>query len=187
MASDMEVCIKQRGWIEPLFAEIVVPIDIHWCLLIVSGYQIMDVSTVRQLVVHFSSDDSNVKGRPWSRWPCTAVTPQNEECVDQFIYAINSFVTRELCWVLNIRLSALEILVTTLEYCKVCARWVPWMLTLEQEEYCMQVGQELLNRHESQSDSFLNCIIIGDETWHHHYKPESRQQSTEWQQVNSPW
>ena len=29
--------------------------------------------------LHFSSDNSDVKVKPCSRWPCTAVTSQNEE------------------------------------------------------------------------------------------------------------
>jgi hypothetical protein len=47
--------------------------DIHQCLLNVSGDQTVDVSTVRWWVVYFSSGDSNLRDRPCSRWPCTAV------------------------------------------------------------------------------------------------------------------
>jgi len=39
----------------------------------------MDVNTVRQWVVHFSS---GMKDKPPSGLSCTAVTPQNEVCVD---------------------------------------------------------------------------------------------------------
>jgi len=39
---------------------------------------------------------------------------------------------------------------------------------------------------EAEGSSFLYCIITGDETWCHHYKPESKRQSMEWQHVNSP-
>ena len=46
---------------------------------------------------------------------------------------------RELCTELNVDLSALEMMVAMLEYCKDCARRVPWMLTQEQKEHCMPV------------------------------------------------
>jgi len=46
----------------------------------------VDVSTVRQWVVHFSSGDSDVKDKPHSGQPCRAVAPQNEECVNQLIH-----------------------------------------------------------------------------------------------------
>jgi len=50
----------------------------------------------------------------------------------------------------------------------------------------MQVCQDLLNQYEAEGDSFLDRIITSDEMWCHHYKPESKRQSTEWRHVNSP-
>jgi len=52
MVSDMELCMKQR-YITFLHVEKIVPIDIHQCLVNVNGDQIVDLSTVRQWVVHF--------------------------------------------------------------------------------------------------------------------------------------
>jgi len=68
MAADMEVCVKQRGGNEFLRAEEIKLIDIHWHLLNVYGNQGVDVSTVRQWMVFFSSDDSNMQDKPCSRW-----------------------------------------------------------------------------------------------------------------------
>ena len=45
------------------------PIDIHWHVLNVYRDQTVDVSTVRQWMVCFSSGDSSVKDKPRSRWP----------------------------------------------------------------------------------------------------------------------
>ena len=59
--------------------------DIHQHLLNVSGDPIVDVSTARQWVVRFSGGDSDMKYKPRSGWPCTAVTPQNEECLNHLI------------------------------------------------------------------------------------------------------
>jgi len=87
---------------------------------------------------------------------------------------------------LNISFNALETMMAMLEYHKVCARWVPRMLTQKHKEHSMQVCQDLLNQYEAEGDSFLNRIITGDETRCHHYEPESKWQSMEWQHVNSP-
>jgi histone-lysine N-methyltransferase SETMAR len=82
---------------------------------------------------------------------------------------------------LDVGFSALEMMLATLEYHRVCARWVPWMLTQELNDHRMQVCQDLLNHYEAESDSFLDRIIItNDETWCQHYKPESKQQSMKW-------
>jgi hypothetical protein len=62
-------------------------------------------------VVHFSSGDNDVKDKPRSRRPCTAVTPQNEERLDQLICANWRIMTRELCTKLNISFSVLETMV----------------------------------------------------------------------------
>ena len=63
MASDVEVWMKQRCVTEFLHVEKIAPIDIHWCLLNFDGDQTVDVSTMRQWVVCFCSDNS-VSGSP---------------------------------------------------------------------------------------------------------------------------
>jgi len=146
MASDMEVRMKQRYVIEFLHAEKIAPNDIHRRLLNVYGDQTVDVSTVRRWVVRFSSGDSDVKDKPRSGRPCTAVTPRNKERLDQLIRANRRITTREMCTELNIGCNALEAMVATLEYRKVCAMWVPRMLTQEHKEHRMQVCQDLLNQ-----------------------------------------
>ena len=59
------------------------------------------------------------------------------------------------------------------------------MLTQE-HEHRMQVCRDLLNQYEAEGDNFLDRIIAGDETWCHHYEPESKRQSMEWWYMNSP-
>ena len=108
MASDMEVCLKQRCVIEFLHVEKITPNDIHRRLLNVYGDQTVDVSTVRRWVERFSSGESDVKDKPPSGRPCTAVTPRNEERLDQLIRANRQITTRELCTELNIQSQARE-------------------------------------------------------------------------------
>ena len=89
-------------------------------------------------------------------------------------------MTRELCTQLNIGFSALETMVAMLEYCKVCARWVPRILTQGHKEHHMQVCRDLLNQYEAEGDSFLDRIITGGETFCHHYELESKWRSVDW-------
>ena len=123
--------MKQRRVIEFPHVEKIAPNNIHRRLLNVYRDQTVDVSTVRRWVARFSSGDSDVKEKPRSRRPCTAVTPRNEERLDQLIGANRRITTRELCRELHIGFSALETMVATFKYRKVCARWVPRMLTQE--------------------------------------------------------
>jgi len=103
-------------------------------------------------VARFSSGNSDVKDKPRSRRPCTAVTPQNEERLDQLIRANRRITTKELCTKLNISFNALETMVATLEYRKVSSRWDPRMLTQEHKEHRMQVCQGLLNQNQAEGE-----------------------------------
>lgn len=38
----------------------------------------------------------------------------------------------------------------------------------------MQVCEDLLNQYEDKGDSFLDCTIIDDESWCHHYEVEQK-------------
>jgi len=84
-------------------------------LLLLNIYenQTVDANTVRWWVVHSSSGDSDVKDKLCSRWPCTIVTPQNEERLDQLICKNWKITTRELCTELNNGFNVLEIMVAT--------------------------------------------------------------------------
>jgi len=60
MASDMDMCMKQRSATEFLRAEKITPVDIHRHLLNIYGDQTVHVSTVWWQVVHFSTADSRL-------------------------------------------------------------------------------------------------------------------------------
>jgi hypothetical protein len=52
----------------------IAPVAIHRCCLNIYRDQTVDVGTVRQSVVNFSSSDSDVRDRSLSEWACTAVS-----------------------------------------------------------------------------------------------------------------
>jgi len=70
MVSDVKMHMAQRRGIAFLHVEKMTPVEIHQRLLNVYGNQTVDVSTVRQWVVSFSSGHSNVEVKPRSRQPC---------------------------------------------------------------------------------------------------------------------
>jgi hypothetical protein len=50
-----------------------------------------------------------------------------------------------------------------------------------------EICQRLLDRYNNESeDEFLSRIVKGDDTWVHHYEPESKRQSMEWKHPGSP-
>ncbi|GFR18327.1 histone-lysine N-methyltransferase SETMAR [Trichonephila clavata] len=79
-----------------------------------------------------------------------------------------------------------EVVTVKLGYKKLCARWVPKMLTEEHKKKMMGFALDFLTRYAEAGDVFLDQIVTGDETWVYHYTPESKQQSMQWCHSNSP-
>ena len=73
--------------------------------------------------------------------------------------------------------SAYQIIHDELGFHKLCARWVPRELTAEHKRKRVEICQRLLDRYNNEGEEFLSRIVTGDETWVHHYEPESKMQS----------
>jgi len=71
-----------------------------------------------------------------------------------------------------------------LKFRRLCARWVPKMLT-EEHEWIQQVSAlDFLTRYSEEDDNFLSRVVTGDETWVSHATPESKQQPTGWRHTS---
>ena len=96
MASNMEVCMNQSCVTEFLHAEKMAAIDIHSCLLNVYGNQTVDMSTVRQWVMCFSSGDSDAKDMPI---PDGHTQPSHHKMKSILIRSpVRTFSWYWLCW-----------------------------------------------------------------------------------------
>ena len=69
---------------------------------------------------------------------------------------------------------------------KVCARQVTKQLTEVHKQTRVDICQKQLDRYGKERDIFLDRIITGDKTWVQHYEPQSKRQSMEWKQPQSP-
>ena len=69
---------------------------------------------------------------------------------------------------------------------KLSARWVPRLLTVDQKHARFQMSRENLQAFEAEPDNFLRRFVTMDETWVHHFEPESKQQSKQWKHTGSP-
>ena len=68
-------------------------------------------------------------------------------CLNLVIYMSGRVTIRELCTELSISFSALEMIISVLEYWKVYSRWVQQMLTQEQKEHRVQLYKDLLSQY----------------------------------------
>ena len=60
---------------------------------------------------------------------------------------------------------------------KVWARWVPRMLTNYQKRTRLNISRNFLSHYEDNPGSFIEQVVTQDETWVHHFDPESKKQS----------
>lgn len=161
--------------------------DILSEMLLVLGDSAVSYPTVKKWVATFkrgvgSTEDATRSGRP--------PTSINEEQVNQaesMVYADRRVTVRCVAQTLRISIgSADAILTNNLRMKKVSARWVPRMLTPEQKQCRAQISQQLLERFRTNPDGFLSRLVTQDETWVHHFDPESKRQSMQWKHPWSP-
>lgn len=79
-----------------------------------------------------------------------------------------------------------EIVTEKLGFHKLCARWVPKLLTERHKKQRMGSALEFCTRYDKDGDQFLSQIVTGDETWVAYDTPESKRQSMEWRHTSSP-
>ena len=63
---------------------------------------------------------------------------------------------------------------------KLCARWVPRFLTIDQKRIRVTTSEQNLAYCNRDPKEFLRRFVTMDETWIDHYIPESREESKLW-------
>lgn len=190
MAAHAEICKKQRAVIEFLVLEGESAAAIHKRLKNVYGDHTLDVSNVRRWASRIKGGET-AKGeavltdQPRSGRPAHAVSDMNLKSTDELIKENRRITITEISEALDISRGSAGNLVSKLGYSKVCAKWVPRQLTDAMKEQRVEASTELLRLH-SDDNTFLKRIVTGDETWVHHYEPESKRRSMEWRHSYSP-
>lgn len=176
-----------RAVIKFLNARNVRPCDIHRQLKEVYGDNVMDESSVRRWCRNFNlgrgnTHDDERSGRP------SVITDQLLSSVNEFVRNDRRVTIDEISEHFpNVSRTIIHELVKHhLHYAKICARWVPRMLTDEHKNKRMAAALTFLERYSVEGDSFLTRIVTGDETWICYASPESKRQSMEWHHAQSP-
>ncbi|UYV66260.1 hypothetical protein LAZ67_4001048 [Cordylochernes scorpioides] len=67
-----------------------------------------------------------------------------------------------------------------LNFRKVCARWVPRLLSENHKQQRVETARAFLKVHRRDGDQLFSQIVTGDESWVHHSTPETKRQSMVW-------
>ena len=76
------------------------------------------------------------------------------------------------------------ILQEELDMIKLCAGWVPHLLTADQKRSRMEISEQCLERFNKNKTYFVRWFITMDEMWIHHYTPEYKQKSKQWTEAS---
>ena len=157
--------------------------EIHQRLSTQYGDSALPRRSVYEWIEKFKSGRTNVTHKEAAGRPSTSMIQQAREMVlANWRVAIHEVV----CSLQISHGSAYQMIHDELGFHKICARWVPRELTAEHKRKRVEICQRLLNRYNNEGEEFLSRIVTGDETWVHHYEPESKRQSMEWKHPGSP-
>jgi len=149
-------------------------------LALLGAHHILHVSRIRVKkwaaeckLGRISLEDDPREGRPKS-----ATTPEFIEQVHDMVLDDRRMKVREIAETTGMSKERVGyILHEKLDMKKLCARWAPRLLTADEQRTRMKISEECLERFNKIKTDFVRRFITMDETWIHHYTPESKQQS----------
>jgi histone-lysine N-methyltransferase SETMAR len=186
MADYVDNVFRQKAVVEFLTKEGNTAKNISDRLKTVYGDNCLSYASVKRWVVHFKNGESDICDKPRSGRPPSVATPEKKASVDGLIRNNRRISCRVIADSVGISLGTAQTIVAELGYSKVCARWVPRQLTEELKVKRINICTDLLQRYASEGDAFMNSIVTGDESWAHHYEPETKRQSLQWHHLGSP-
>ena len=108
-------------------------------------------------------------------------TDRNVEMISSALAKDNRLTLRELAAKTRLTFYTVFVIIKTiLQLTLKCAKWVPKILTKEQKAKRKNSASENIFLHNLDPEFFETHIVTGDETWVHHYTPETKRQSKQW-------
>ena len=128
-----------------------------------------------------SVEDDERSGRPF----ISTDDPHIDE-INTLVRANRRLTVRELAEECGISVgSCHHILTEELKMHRVAAKFVPRLITSDQQAHRVQFCQDLLDHSENDKE-FLSKIITGDESWVYGHDVETKVQSSQWTSKTSP-
>ena len=151
------------------------PTEIHADLQNVYGNGALKYATVCKWVRCFNDGRESIENDPLVGRPVSVLTEKNVATVKTLrkthVIARDSGIHSS---------SVLKILRERLGLCKICACWVPHLLTDEQKQSQVRLALQVIEKYDKCDPRCLEEIVTGDETWIYHFQPDSKAKNKVW-------
>jgi histone-lysine N-methyltransferase SETMAR len=176
--------IEYRAVIKLFVKEGLTPNEIHSKFIKVYRDSSPSFSTIKEWAAEFKRGHTSLEDDPREGRPKSATPPEIIEQVHDMILDDRRMKVREIAETTGISKERVGyILHEELGMKKLCARWVPRLLTADQKRTSTKISEQCLERFSKNKTDFVSRFIAMDETWIHHYIPESKQQSKQWREA----
>jgi hypothetical protein len=142
-------------------------------------------STIKKWAAEFKCGCTSLEDDPREGHPKSATTPDIIEEVQDMVLDDWWMKVHEIAKTIGISKEHVGyFLHEELHMKKLCTRWVLHLLTADQKHICNKMSEQCLEHFNKNKTDFVRRFITMDETWIHHYTPESKQQSKQWTEAS---
>ena len=145
------------------------------------GPQTISMRTVVRWVKALKAGKFSVKDDTRPRRPKTSVTKANIAAVKIAVKQDAWLSVKDIASCTGISEGSVQtILKKRLDLRKVCARWVPHLLTEKEKTQRFKCGRELLKTYKGCNSRVICNLLTGNETWVHMFEPQRRADNKQW-------
>ena len=186
MQEDNNTKLEHRAVIKFLILEQVQAKEIFERMTAVYGTKCPSYATVKRWAAEFNKIRQSLGDDPRSGRPAEACSDENVESIRQLIEADRRLKVRKLSASTGLSCgSVYTILHEKLGQSKLSGRWIFRMLSAQQKQTRADAFLALLHLYNENREDFISRVVTGDETWCHHYDPQSKQESMQWAEKGS--
>ncbi|XP_064462531.1 histone-lysine N-methyltransferase SETMAR-like [Ornithodoros turicata] len=162
--------------------------QIHRRLQAQYGHDTLSLSKASEWCKRFRDGRTSVQDDPGRGGSGPGVrVPENIQLVERLILKDRRTTCLKLARKTDLSVGTLNTIIHEhLQFRKLSARWDPRPLSVFDRQRRLEISQELRYRFDTEGKPFFNRIITCDETWVHHFTPESKRASKKWKHPCSP-
>jgi len=161
--------------------------EIHDRMVAVYSEAAPSYSTVTRWNKEFRHGRESLDDDPRSGRPSTATSDDVVARVEGMILENRRVKVEEIATEVGVSHGSVSAIIHDhLAMTKVSARWVPRNLTPHDRLQRRQSSEELLLLYNEDPGGFESRLVTGDETWVHHWDPETKLESMAWRHKGSP-